>query len=648
METLNYDQDYWKQACPKVDCKNKKDCCCGLKYVAVPTSLGDDSKNSPVAPKNGAYCNALVVYEANGHVYIYSKEGIPTLIDVDASDISVLEQEVIKAQKDVHELREDIDDFIYGFDTVAQMKAATNLKSGDIVRTLGYYAKNDGGSAYYKISNTQPSGYYEILSNMLCAELVKEQSMNVKQFGAYGDNLHDDTTAITQCLAFARSHNLPVYVPAGEYIVSDEFNVNFAINIYGEGRATSKIKQTEPTKHIFIVPYVKCIIKDLCFESPDNSSVSMIQIKSSTGHNFSNIVENCEFIGTNKAGYGIDLVCTSTYGIMGNTIKDCVFRSLYNGIRFNIGNGWINGNYFNNLWFYTTVNGIEWADTESYKSCSSNKFDCIKGQYSSGSNSLIYNVNGSNNTFSDILLWDGGITIQIGYHARYTKIRNNPNFEINKFRDYGWHTEVDTFYGELLGPHFIEKNLTFLTDTDGMEAKTTNGNEPVVGIISNNPACSVSTVATTNDTIALQGKGFTLLGTGKQMISFSFRVDNIENIKLYLGMATSVYNQNQGNFLTFDTSVDYHPALKAIGNEGTGTYSGTLTIPSFTLNTSWHKIQIWRNQDSRLDVWIDGAYIGGFDSSQKYNQTPFFKIQTLDANVKTLSIGQVRIKNYVY
>ena len=75
---LNYDIDN-KIKCPKVDCR-KKACKCGLTAIFVPANLGDDSAKSEVAPKNGAYCNAIVKYEANGAVYIYSQEGIPVKV----------------------------------------------------------------------------------------------------------------------------------------------------------------------------------------------------------------------------------------------------------------------------------------------------------------------------------------------------------------------------------------------------------------------------------------------------------------------------------------------------------------------------------------------------------------------------------------
>lgn len=79
METLDYNPNHWGRPCPKYDCRKDK-CKCGLKYVNIPAVLGDDSTGSTVAPKNGNYCNAIVEYEANGHKYIYSSEGIPVLV----------------------------------------------------------------------------------------------------------------------------------------------------------------------------------------------------------------------------------------------------------------------------------------------------------------------------------------------------------------------------------------------------------------------------------------------------------------------------------------------------------------------------------------------------------------------------------------
>ena len=77
---VNYDSKLWDKSCPKYDCR-KSHCECGLQYVNISATLGDDSAGSKVAPKNGTYCNAIVKYEANGNIYMYSEEGIPVLIN---------------------------------------------------------------------------------------------------------------------------------------------------------------------------------------------------------------------------------------------------------------------------------------------------------------------------------------------------------------------------------------------------------------------------------------------------------------------------------------------------------------------------------------------------------------------------------------
>ena len=74
---------------PKCNCKkdkclspavlqiNNHDCPTVFHKVTFPAAMGDDETNPP---RNGQYRNVLLVYEANGHVYMFSSDGIPTLI----------------------------------------------------------------------------------------------------------------------------------------------------------------------------------------------------------------------------------------------------------------------------------------------------------------------------------------------------------------------------------------------------------------------------------------------------------------------------------------------------------------------------------------------------------------------------------------
>lgn len=67
--------------------------CDYFRKVVIPSALGDDTGEA--APKNGAYRNALVEYEENGHVYIYSSDGIYTLISSDAVDVEKQIEEIL-------------------------------------------------------------------------------------------------------------------------------------------------------------------------------------------------------------------------------------------------------------------------------------------------------------------------------------------------------------------------------------------------------------------------------------------------------------------------------------------------------------------------------------------------------------------------
>ena len=128
---------------------------------------------------------------------------------------------------------------IWCFDSVADMKLATNLINGSYARTLGYYSANDGGEATYKITNNISIGeYQETLTGDLYATLITEDSCNVKQFGAYGDNTHDDTTSFTNAISFIKNHNLgELIIPNGTYYITDEIEIeelnNLTINCYG-------------------------------------------------------------------------------------------------------------------------------------------------------------------------------------------------------------------------------------------------------------------------------------------------------------------------------------------------------------------------------------------------------------------------------
>lgn len=120
---------------------------------------------------------------------------------------------------------------LFGFDTVADMKAATNLIDGSYARTLGYYDINDGGSATYKISSTLPATYHEVLNNGLYATLVVNSSTNILHFGAKSDGSEDISNSYNAMLT-QLGH---IVIPKGTYRLDNPITITTSYDIHCSG-----------------------------------------------------------------------------------------------------------------------------------------------------------------------------------------------------------------------------------------------------------------------------------------------------------------------------------------------------------------------------------------------------------------------------
>lgn len=105
------------------------------------------------------------------------------------------------------------------YDTVNDMKNATNLVNGSFAKTYGFYTKNDGGGAFYKIrtvTNEDVVNNMNLIAlsndNSLVAELMTD-IVNVLQFGAKGDGITNDTLALQTASNYAQEKQLEFYVP---------------------------------------------------------------------------------------------------------------------------------------------------------------------------------------------------------------------------------------------------------------------------------------------------------------------------------------------------------------------------------------------------------------------------------------------------
>lgn len=182
-----------------------------------------------------AFTDAMTYYECLAYLVKYLEETVIPAVNENAEAVEELQRlyiqlktfvdtyfENLDVQEEINNkldamveagtLQEIITTYIQAnvawcFDTVADMKAATNLVAGSYAQTLGYHSIDDNGKALYLIrtkseSDTIDGGKLISLNDeTLVAELIIDnKEVTPEQFGAYGDGEHNDTTALQNAL----------------------------------------------------------------------------------------------------------------------------------------------------------------------------------------------------------------------------------------------------------------------------------------------------------------------------------------------------------------------------------------------------------------------------------------------------------------
>ena len=185
------------------------------------------NNNASVTEEYIKLTNDLKEYVENYFANIDVQEEINNKLDAMAEDGTL--QEIVASYLQAN--------VTWTFDTVADMKSATNLVEGSYARTLGYYAVGDGGASTYYIDNIGTADEGSIIAvGDLKAHLMYEEQLNIKQFGAVGDGITDDSSAIDMALAFGGDTATKIVFNTNEsYKVSGRhfFNSNTDIDLQG-------------------------------------------------------------------------------------------------------------------------------------------------------------------------------------------------------------------------------------------------------------------------------------------------------------------------------------------------------------------------------------------------------------------------------
>lgn len=136
---------------------------------------------------------------------------------------------------------------LLSFDNVSDMIKSENLIEGSYAQTFGFHNINDGGSKKYKIikeenaQNVNGRTKINLLHDDLYAISLND-TINVREYGAKGDGITDDTETIQFCIDNFPHRN--IYIPNGEYLISSPLKVKtgneYQVNLILEDNAIIK------------------------------------------------------------------------------------------------------------------------------------------------------------------------------------------------------------------------------------------------------------------------------------------------------------------------------------------------------------------------------------------------------------------------
>ena len=193
----------------------------------------------------------------------------------------------------------------YTYNSVDELKEATNLIDDSFARTNGYYESNDGGGAFYKIREKtledvpNDMNIIELDDETLVAELtIVNNTVSIKQLGAKGDNDQIENLYLQKAITLANN----IYIPTGNYLINNRIGLDNNINIYGDG-FSSIIKLPDNTtldpKAVLKGTSLSNIsIKNIMFNFGEQTQTQCYYIDLQSCNNIN--IENVKFIN----GYG--------------------------------------------------------------------------------------------------------------------------------------------------------------------------------------------------------------------------------------------------------------------------------------------------------------------------------------------------------
>ena len=202
------------------------------------------------------------------------------------------------------------------YENVSSLRQATNITNGSLVETFGFYSVGDGGSAKYyvrPVTNEDVIDNIKIIAltdNTLVAQLLYSD-VKVKQFGCYGDGIHDDTANLQKCF----NENKNIIFDSCTYLTSDIITLENS-NIIIEGNNATIVPDND-NKNCFNI-------------NGDYNKIKNLNINGTSIYGFNvngdyNTIENSKIENIDNSA----IMMTGSYNLVNNVIAievgwDCV------------------------------------------------------------------------------------------------------------------------------------------------------------------------------------------------------------------------------------------------------------------------------------------------------------------------------------
>lgn len=167
--------------------------------------------------------------------------------------------------------------------------------------------------------------------------MIQGASANVLDFGAVGDGVTDDTTAVQNALDYCQTNSVALFFPSGTYVINDTITKPesfFGVNMFGEGAKNSILDfssiSTFGKPGLLIIggsgQLANSSIQSIGFKG--NQNVRAIEIQGQCGQKF----QNCSFDDFLVGGY-FHNKATGSFSEF-DVFENCFFKDCFLAIEY--------------------------------------------------------------------------------------------------------------------------------------------------------------------------------------------------------------------------------------------------------------------------------------------------------------------------